>query len=171
MNSAPIIYQWEGDAMKPMARFAKVCDAQFTIGEHYRLEVIEERSGNSHSHYFVSVSEAWKNLPEDIAERYLTPHHLRKWALIKCGYADERSIVTASKAEALMVAAFIGPMDEHAVIIASECVVTVYTAKSQSYRAMGKETFQQSKEAVLGLLSSMVGVQPSELSENAGTSA
>lgn len=157
--------------MAPLPRFAGLCDKQFVVGETYRLAVTEERSRASHSHYFASIEEAWRNLPEDEAERFPTSEHLRKWALCKTGYADERSIVCASKAEAQRVAAFIKPMDDFAIVVVSEATVKVYTAKSQSLKAMGKKVFQDSKTAVLDLLSSMVGISAKELDANAGRAA
>lgn len=167
----PIIYQWNGEAMVPQARFAKACDRAFVVGEHYRLIPHEDRSAASHRHFFAAVNESWTNLPDHLAERFPTSEHLRKWALIKAGYRDERTLVAASKAEAQRLAAFIRPMDDFAVVVVSEATVTVYTAKSQSVRAMGRETFQASKEAVLGVLSEMIGVQPAALARNADMAA
>ncbi len=80
--------------------------------------------------------------------------------LVKCGYADERTVVCASKAEAERVAAFIKPMDNYAVVIFHEAVVKVYTAQSQSLKAMGKREFQESKEAVLAAIDRLLGVEP-----------
>jgi hypothetical protein len=167
----PVIFTWDGEAMVPLPRLARVCDKQFVVGETYPLAVQEDRSVNSHRHYFASITEAWRNLPEHYAERFPTSEHLRKWALVKAGYADERSIVCASKAEAQRVGAFIKPMDDFAVVIVNEATVKVFTAKSQSTRAMGKAVFQDSKTAVLDLLSSMVGVTPAELAANAEKAA
>lgn len=169
--SALIVCQWDGEHFVPLKRFAKQCDRDFVVGEIYRLEEINERSANSHRHYFSAIAEAWDNLPDDLAERFQTPDHLRRYALIKSGYHDERSIVTASKAEALRVAAFIKPMDPYAVVAVSEAVVRVYTAKSQSYRAMGKDEFQRSKTAVLEIVSAMIATSQQALSDNAGRAA
>lgn len=164
-------YLWDGEAMQVITRHQRIADKQFVIGQRYRMDISEERSTNSHSHFFAAVSEAWKNLPEDEAERFLTADHLRKYALVKAGFCDERSIVCASKAEAQRMAAFIKPIDEFAVVDSSERVVRVRTAKSQSFRAMGKKDFQASKEAVLEVLDAMVGVKPEALSANAGRAA
>lgn len=161
----PQIFQWDGEHMVP--RHARMADRRYVIGMDYLLAVIEERSTNSHRHYFASIHEAWLNLPEDIAERFPTEEHLRKYALIKCGFHDERSIVCASKAEAQRVAAFIQPMDTYALVIVSEAVVRVLTAKSQSGRAMDKKTFQESKTAVLDYLSELIGVERKQLEGNA----
>lgn len=167
----PVIFQWDGEAMQALPRFAKLCDRQFVVGQTYTLVVREERSTASHGHFFASVNECWKNLPEDEAERWPTAEHLRKWALVKTGYADERSIVCASAAEARRVAAFVRGFDEFAVIVASGPVVKVFTAKSQSERSMDKTEFQDSKTKVLELLSGMIGVTRKELQDNAGRSA
>ena len=70
-----------------------------------------------------------------------------------------------------------GQRDEAAGVLAErfatvrEAVVTVYTAKSQSLRAMGKADFQASKDAVLGIVSEMVGTTPAELRREAGRAA
>src|SRR3546814_8478118 len=113
----------------------RLADRYYVVGETYSLVPQEDRSAVSHRHYFVSLHDAWTNLPEDAAERFQTSEHLRKWALIRAGYRDERSIVCASKAEAQRLAAFIKPMDDYAVVLVSEAVVKVCTAKSQDRKS------------------------------------
>ena len=169
--NAPIIYQWNGEAMVPWERFAKLADKEFVVGQNYRLEENNPRSQATHNHFFASVAEAWKNLPEDIAERFATSDHLRKWALIKAGFRDERSIALASKAEAQRVAAFIKPCDDFAIVVVNLAVVSIYTAKSQSMRAMGSKDFQASKQAVLDVIANLVGVSSDNLQDNAGRAA
>ena len=167
----PVVCIWDGEAMVPQKRFAHVCDKAFVVGQEYPLIVHENTSAASRNHFFACLAECWRNLPDDVAERFPTSEHLRKFALIKSGYADERSIVCASKAEAQRVAAFVRPMDEYAVIVVSESVVKVFTAQSQSSRAMGKAAFQASKDAVLSYAASLIGVAPQTVSENAGRAA
>lgn len=149
--------------MTPLPGFAKRCDAAFIVGEVYNLEAIEQRSAKSHAHYFATVNEAWQNLPENLTEQFPTSEHLRKWCLIRAGYAENRQIVAGSRAEAQRIGAFIKPMDSYAVVTVRDAVVTVYTAESQSMRAMGKQRFQESKDAVLSLLAAMIGTDPIEL--------
>lgn len=168
---APVDCVYDGESFVPDRRFQRVCDRDYVVGERYRMAPIEERSRTSHNHFFACVEEAWKNLPEDLAEQYPNSEKLRKHALIRAGYRDERSIACASKAEAQRVAAFIKPMDDYAIVLVSEAVVTIYTAKSQSLRSMGKRVFQESKEAVLAKLADMVGVQPATLQREAGKAA
>lgn len=159
----PLPMQWDGEAMHIRPSFQKQADAMFCVGETYTMAPVEDRSAASHRHYFASINEAWANLPEGMTETYPTAEHLRKTALIRAGYRDERSIVCASKAEAHRVAAFIRPLDDYALVIVSGAVVRVYTAKSQSLRAMGKTVFQQSKDDVLGSIALMIGVRVDEL--------
>ena len=165
----PILFDWDGEQMKPLNPLA--ADRQYVVGERYRLAVEEERNAVSHNHYFASVHEAWLNLPRETAAQFPTENHLRKYALVKAGFRDERSIVASSKAEALRLAAFIKPMDEFAVVTVSEAVVVVHTAKSQSTRAMGKAKFQESKTAVLGIIAGMIGVSATALGENTWAAA
>lgn len=161
--TAPVHCVWDGEAFAPLPRFAKLCDREFVIGQPYPLVVQEERSQAAHNHYFAAIQEGWKNLREDVAERFPTAEHLRKYALCKAGFADERSIVCASKAEAQRIAAFVRPMDEYAVIVVRDATIRVFTAKSQSMRAMGKADFSASKEAVLDIVSGMIGVKAGDL--------
>lgn len=149
MNITPTLFRWTGEAMEPLPRFAKACDDAFTVGEVYRMEVQEQRSLVSHNHYFATLNDIWLSLPETYGDRIPSAEHMRKWALIRCGYRDERSIVCASKAEAQRVASFVKPLDDFAIVVVQEATVTVLTAKSQSHKAMGAKVFQQSKEAVL----------------------
>ena len=164
----PIFYQWTDEGvMKPLPRFAKAAEKLFYIGETYRLEILEERSRETHNHFFACIHEAWINLPEHLAERFPTSTHLRKWCLIKAGYRDERTFVAKSAAQAVELAAFIRPIDDFALVTVNDCVVSVFTAKSQSVRAMGRKTFQGSKEKVLGILAEMIGTELQNLIDQA----
>jgi hypothetical protein len=154
----PIIFQWDGEVMKPLTRFHNICNAEFTIGEMYRMETIEERSIVSHRHYFAALHSLWLNMPERASHQFPSEEHLRKHCLIMTGFRDERSFVASSKAEALRLAAFIRPVDEYAVVSVHEATVLVWTAQSQSMKAMGKKRFQDSKQAVLDFAADLVGV-------------
>ena len=171
MTTATITYTWDGEAFVPRSRFAKICDRIFVVGADYPLVVEEPRSSASHRHFFAQVTDLWRNLPEHLSEDFPSSEHLRKYALIKAGYCDKRSIVCASKAEALRIAAFIEPIDEYALVTVSEAVVTVYTAQSQSTRAMGAKVFQQSKDAVFDFIARLVGVDVETAKRQAGQAA
>lgn len=169
--TAPVLYEWSGEAMVPLARFKAACDASFVIGERYQLVEYNDRSVSSHNHEFAFVAEAWKNLPEHLASQFPTPEHLRKRALIDAGYYHEQALDAGSNAAAVRVARFIGSMEEFSVAVVQGPIVVVRKPKSQSRRAMGKEEFQASKQAVLEILAGMVGTAPEMLQQNAGRAA
>ncbi|UXN64451.1 hypothetical protein N8E89_00755 [Phyllobacterium sp. A18/5-2] len=161
MQTLPILFQYEGDGVfQPAGSFhARSADKQYVVGELYKLIEHHDRSDNTHRHYFASVKNGFDNLHDSMLGEYPTAEHLRKKALIRTGYRDERSIVCASKAEAERVAAFIRPMDDYCVVVPLNCVVHVLTAKSQSMKAMGATEFQKSKEAVLNFIDDLLGVE------------
>jgi hypothetical protein len=156
-------FTWDGESMRPL--IPKAADRQFVCGQVYRMEIREERSGASHRHFFAAIAEAHANLPEGLAEKLATPDHLRKYALIRAGYRDERSIACASPEEAKRMAAFIEPLDDYAFVVVTGATVTVYTAKSQSVRAMGKTEFNESKQRVLDVVSQLIGTDAATLSK------
>lgn len=165
--SAPLPFQWDGEAMRVRPSFQRRADELFCIGETYTLQPVEDRSAASHRHYFAAINEAWANLPDDLADQFATPEHLRKRALIRAGYRDERTFACASRAEAVRLAAFLRPVDDYALVVLTEAVVSIYTAKSQSQKAMGKEAFLKSKADVLETLADMIGVRTADLHTHA----
>jgi hypothetical protein len=165
----PLQFEWDGEAMRPLHQ--NLADRHFVVGERYQLEVREDRSSASHRHYFSCIAEAHNNLPDHLVEQLPTSEHLRKYALIKTGHADRDSIVCASKAEALRVAAFVRPMNEFAVVTLEGASVTVWTAKSQSIRAMGKAAFEKSKSDVLDFVASLIGTDSATLQRHTNEAA
>lgn len=171
MSAAPpIATRWDGEAFVPLPHVARLADEHFVIGEVYHLVEQQERSPKSHRHYFCMIKEAWENLPDD-ETRWPTPEHLRKWALIRAGYADHEQIVCATKAEAVRWWPILSKADTFSVVVPRGPVVTVYRAKSQSMKAMGKQDFQASKDAVLQIVADLISVTPQTLEERAGMAA
>ncbi len=163
-----LTFQWDGEAFYPANRgMARKCDKHYVVGQLYSLVEDQGHSTPSRNHYFAELDEARQNLSDADTARFPTRDHLRKWALVQTGYRDEVSHVCASKAEAVRLAAFIRPMDTYAVVIPSEAVVLVLTAKSQSKKAMGAKVFQESKTAVLQRVSDLIGVDTAALKEAA----
>lgn len=166
MSSTIFSAQWDGEHMVPLPRFRRQCDQVFVIGENYVLETIEQRSAASHRHYFACIRSAWQNLPEDMSKQFPTEDHLRKYALIKTGFYNSNAIKCETPAQAVKLAAFIKPLDEFGVIDVRGLVVTRFTARSQSMKAMGKEIFTKSKNDVLDFLATLVGTSTKELTES-----
>jgi hypothetical protein len=171
MSGAPLPFVWDGDAMRPLPGFASAAAAAYGKGEVVTLAPVEPRSSPSHRHYFACVREAWINLPAEHAARFASEEHLRKWALIKAGYRDERGVVCTSKAEARRIAAFVRPIDDFAVVTVEGRVIIQFTAKSQAPASMGRAQFQASKEAVLAVLAELIGVDPATLRQAGHRSA
>lgn len=170
--NAPLPYTWDGESMVPLnPRIAALCDRQYVIGETYQLGRMEGRSTASHNHQFAWLHDAWLNLPEHYAGRFPTEEHLRKFALIKAGYCDQSQFVCSSKAEAIRLAMWARKIDEYALVVATESVVTIFTAKSQSKKAMGAKDFQESKQRVLDIIAGMLDVEPKALTANGGMAA
>jgi hypothetical protein len=166
VESLPIDMYWRDGALHPANFFwARKATEQFAEGEVLSIVAREDRSAKSHRHYFAAIKQAWMNLPPLMAERFRNTEMLRKYALIQAGYCDSHSIACASPRDAQRTADFVRPIDEFRVVIRKGSVVTVFTAKSQSQRAMGKKDFAASKDAVLGIISQMIGVTANELIE------
>jgi hypothetical protein len=161
----PLVFEWTGDSMVPVGGFKKVADQHFTIGERYRLAEEHDRSQASHNHEFAEIGEAWKNLPEHLATEFPSPEHLRKRALIEAGYYSEQITDCGSKAAAERVAAMMRsrPGEQFTLVITRGPVVVARTPESQSRRAMGAKRFQESKDAVLRVVSELIGVEPGQL--------
>lgn len=171
-EAAPIAMLWDGEVMRPASpAWARRADKVFVIGQTHFMVEESPRSGSSHAHYFATLTEAWRNLPEALAEQFPSVEHLRKYALIEAGFCSVSTMPCAGEAGAQRVADFIRPLADYAVVTAHKNVVTVRTAKSQSYRAMGKADFQRSKEAVLEIVSAMIGSAKADLAAQAGKAA
>jgi hypothetical protein len=174
MKPEPVAFVWSGREMVPLDRFRALASRQYRPGQEYVLIEHRGRSMKAHGLYFKCVEVAWQNLPEkwqkrrdSNRDRFPTAEHLRKWALIQEGYADDRVTVWDTEEDARRAALFGRELDEYAVIPAPlGNVVTIFTAKSQDAR-MGHDDFQRSMDKVLGRLSTMLGITVSDLTENA----
>jgi len=152
--------------------FARKADEQFVVGQAYLMEPVGGRSKVSHNHYFATIADAVENLPDELREIYPTSEHLRKKALIRKGYRDEREHVCGSDAEALRLAATIRPLDTYAIIETRGRVVRIWTAKSQSHAAMpGNGEFQQSKSDVLEFIDALLGTPTGTVEKHAARAA
>ena len=161
MSNQPLMFEWDGEAMIPAGRYwARQADEQFVVGERYRLAEENERSNASHAHEFAWLTEAWNSLPDELLAQYPNSEMLRKHGLIAKGFCTMVQHVCKSEAEAQRLAAILKPYDAYAVVVARGTVVTVYTAISQSRRAMGAPQFQQSKQALMEFVGDLLGVDP-----------
>ena len=150
---------WDGSHLIPIRWSQKVADSHLVIGERYLVEIVEARSGASERHYFACIRDLWMNLPEGQDQRWPSPESLRKHALIATGFRTINQYVCQTKAEATRQAAALErEAAEYAVVSIDGNIVTVAHPMSQSRKAMGKDAFYASKEAVIAYLADVVGV-------------
>lgn len=162
----PVLFTWNGEAMVPSQQALGLCNGQFTVGGTYRLAPVSQRSMESHRHYFACVREAFENLPEEHQGKWMTPDELRYHALCQTEFCDTTTFKAASFAEALRFAAqliTIPGFREVTIPKGNRRLVIHKTPWSQAVDAMPGKIFQASKQAVLDILSDMIGVTSAEL--------
>jgi hypothetical protein len=172
MSALPIVTRYAGDGVfEALGRSKRDADAEYVVGQVYRLENIEARSSNTHNHQFAWLSEAWRQLPEDVMDIYPSPEHLRKRALIQAGFYDETIIDAGSNAAALRVASEFRRRNDFSLVIVRGPLVVIRDPKSQSRRAMNAKEFQDSKTKIMDVIAEMIGVDPETLSRESGKAA
>lgn len=165
-------------AMVPLKRYDNIAARQFEENQLYTLVVQQFRSLRSHRYYFASIKDGFDNMPENIAARWPSPEHLRKWLLVECGFFDEKEFDFEgrdAKVQARKLGLFIRTEDEYATITTrtidpTHCKVIVRRAKSQAMegpQAMSVEEFKASSRAVLETLEHMIGVARGTLKKEA----
>ena len=153
-----ILCRWDGRVFVPLSNRMPDLDD----GTAYRLTVEEDRNWARHRAYFAEIRELWETLPESAAlEPWAqSPEHLRKYALIRCGFSTSTTHACGSAKEAARTAAILrAEADEFTVVVPRGTTVTVYRAKSQAGRAMRKAEFDESADKVLTFLHSLVGAK------------
>lgn len=152
-ETLPLLYEGNG-----LFRCLHPKRVKLDVGAVHGWQMAENRSSESHRHFFAVVNEAWRNLPEDLADDFPSPEHLRKWALIKAGFCSETRIVCANNSEAMTLATKAKSLDKYSVVAIDGKTVTIWTADSQRRDAMGRKTFQEAKERALHIISNLLGV-------------
>jgi hypothetical protein len=159
----PVLYQWDGEAMRPVGRWQQLAIEQCVPGERYMLEPVGDRSMADHRHYFAWLADAWANLPEQWEGRWPDPDRLRKWALVQAGYCTTTTYRARTRDEAERYIASMLDFDDELEIERIRTRVIVKKAESQSFPAMSQRRFRESKEAVINVVSMLIGVTPQTL--------
>lgn len=150
------------------------CIRRFAVGEVYKLEELSERSQISHDQQFAWLHDAWMNLPQHLADQFPSADHLRKRALIDCGFYRETILDIGTNAGAIRAAAWARTKDDFAYVVVRGPLVVIREAKSQKTRGhdhMDKAEFQASKQAILEYIAALISVAPQALLANAGMAA
>lgn len=173
MSLPPIQMTYSGNGVFLASnRLIPTCNQHLGAGEVVMMEVLEERSEVSHRQEFAWLREAWKTLPDNLADLYRSADHLRKAALIATGWCHVRDYPVASRKEAVrLAAALTAELDEYAAVLVEADVVRVCRAKSQARNKMKKADFQASKTAILEWVAALLEVEPEVLSSQGAGSA
>lgn len=153
----------------PFLRHKAFVAETYKEGDQVFLDIQQERSTKTHGHQFAWISDAFDSLPERLhnAPFAQSPETLRKHALIMTGFCEVATIPCGSKAVSERVAAHVSVMavklHGYAIVSTSGPMVVVKTPMSQSSRAMGKEAFQKSKEAILNWIGNLLETNPEDL--------
>lgn len=164
-----LAFRWDGETMRPLR--AKLADETFVIGQIHWLEEEKPRSVASERHQFAWLREAWKNLPEGLADQFPSAEHLRKRALIDAGYYHEEIIDAGSAAAALRIAPAFRKLDDLALTVVRGSLIVRRTAKSQRRHFMDAKEFQESKEKIMEIVAGLIGVTTEQLQHEAGRAA
>jgi hypothetical protein len=126
----------------------------------------KQRSKATHGHQFAAINDLWANLPlcHKDAPYAASDEAFRKHGLIQRGYCDVDTVVFETREAAIKAAPLIAKLARkahgYALTIVKGTMVICSTPHSQSYKAMGKEVFQQSKSDVLDWAQCLLGVTP-----------
>lgn len=164
MSIASIICRWTGDDLSPRPAFRAECDAKLVIGADYQIDFLEDRSAKSMRFYFAALDDIFASLPEG-EQVYVTREHMRHAALIECGFADKLVVACTSNADALRVVSYAVKRDPFAIGTVIDDVATVWNAQSQGMKAMGKDRFKASMDAVLAHCAALIGVEVDQLKQ------
>lgn len=172
MPETRIRVRYENDALIPDGNFARArVEDIFGAGEVREIDLEPQRSRASHNHAFAFIDVAWSNLPEDLREMPWAVNRdtFRKHALIATGYCDTALIACGDERRAERMAKMVehiaANLHGYVVVQVSGPVVYCHTPQSQSLKAMGKERFQQSKQAILEWMAALLAVEPDDLAQ------
>ncbi len=129
----------------------------------------KQRTQAEHNQQFAEIKDLWETLPEWMADAPYakSPEHLRKHALISTGYSDTDIIDCGSHEVAVAVAPVVAKRarmadgkgrerNGYAIVTVRGSLVTCSTAQSQSYKAMDRDAFRESKRRVLDFIHGML---------------
>lgn len=176
----PLPFIWSGGAMHPAAQFRQLAQRQFKEGERYVLEPHDEVSHKDRAQYFATIRDAHSNVRAEALERYPSPEHLRKWALIEAGWYEQKVQVCPDRAFAVQVAMLIRNADEYLKVVidkvddtSGQYMIVIRKARSQKVQpgAMTREEWRQSRQDVLDILSGVIGVSRKALEREGRTNA
>lgn len=83
---------------------ARSCQ-EWPVGATVAFEPQKARSSAQERRWFGRIKRAWDNLDDDLRARFPDPEALRKWALIRAGWCENKDSVLETEEAALAYAA------------------------------------------------------------------
>lgn len=117
--------------------------------------------------FFAALRDAHANLRPEHLERWPNAEILRKHGLIAIGYCDAVTVACGSKASAPQIANTFRLLNQYAIASVKGDVVTVFTARSMSRRALPKKEFLEVSRRLFNWLYAETGID----AEKAGQAA
>lgn len=123
----------------------------------------KQRSQASHNHAFAAIKDCFDSLPTSHAQApyAASADAFRKHGLIVTGHCDTDTLAMpsadAAKQAAPIIAKLARKAHGYALTVVRGQLIVCSTPHSQSFKAMGKERFEQSKADVLNWAMGMVG--------------
>jgi hypothetical protein len=125
----------------------------------------KQRTTAAHNHQFAAIHDLYENLPISHAGApyAASAEAFRKHGLIVTGHCDTDTLAMPSQEAAIAAAPFIAKTARkahgYALTVVRGALIVCSTPHSQSFKAMGKERFQQSKADVLDWAETLLGVR------------
>lgn len=124
----------------------------------------KQRSQQAHAHQFAAINDCFENLPARHAQAPYasSAEAFRKHGLIATGHCDVDTVDAGTHAAALAMAPLVARLARaahgYALVVVRDTLVICSVPHSQSYKAMGKDAFQKSKQDVLDWAYQLLGV-------------
>lgn len=125
----------------------------------------KQRTQQAHNHQFAAINDCFENLPATHAGApyAASAKAFRKHGLIATGHCNVETVDAGSHDAACKVAPLVSSLARkahgYALTIVRGQLVVCSTPHSQSFKAMGKDAFQRSKEDVLRWAEMLLGVR------------
>lgn len=170
----PILVKWdaEREVFIPARNYISQLRKLFEHGKQLWIEQIQMRSIPAHRKFFVEFGERWNSMPQHIVSRFIDPTHLRKFALIKCGWVVAKDgmieCVFDSQEAAAMGAVCAKTADPYSLVVINGCVVGIYRARSMRMTgdgSMSNKDFNVAARDVLAFLDELMKIGRNEVEQ------
>jgi hypothetical protein len=166
-----IVFEWNGEVMRPLAFHRDLCARTFEPGKRYKLIEFSERSRETHDHLFTTIRGYWRNWPEKYPRELPSEDTLRKHALIQTGHYIQSLMAHDSIDSATAyIRDFIRYIDycEGSIVSTESGTATVMRiAKTLKKSVMGAAEFQKAKTDILDFCQSVTGIAPEQMEREA----